>query len=61
MRVILMSDKLSDSGTNAINKWLLWNLIDQATINIGVKFLQDIVRYSTGENIIAEPDIGLSV
>lgn len=61
MRVILMSDELGDSCTNAIDKWFLWDLIDQTMIDESVKFLQNIVRYSTGEDVVAEPDIGLSV
>lgn len=61
MRVILMSDELSDSGANAIDEWLLWDLADQTMIDVGVKILQDIVRYSAGEDAVAEPYIGLSV
>lgn len=61
MGVILMSDELCDSGANAIEEWLLWDLTDQTMIYVGVKFLQGIVRYSAGEDVVAKPYVGLSV
>lgn len=61
MCVIFMSYKLGDSRANTISERFLWDLIDHTLINISMEVLQDIVRFSACENIIAESYIGLCI